>query len=495
MNPLLLLRWFARLPLAFSLPFTALSLWWMFSGFRELNDHVATPLVGWLAGLAHGLMPAWAEAPSANFGVFFNALVVVVLFALGFGAAYNLSALANWLLLSARLKGGGLKLGNPVAPPAPTSEQGPFAGYRKIGLVLAGGGAKGAFQAGAMKAIYRFLAAHNALHKVKVVSGTSIGSWNALFWLADLIESAGGAAGAHERWWRAISLKALAAPAWYVPFLRNAFLSAEPWRRMFDHIFGRGALGTHLARSGVHFYLTRSNVQSGQLTCTTNNPHPPAIEKVTYEVVSAAHGTATFLEGLKAGVFASMDLPPLFPYVRRDGGTFEDGGVLDNLPILFPANDGCDLIFILPLNADFEAVPNERSILARLFRVMDVRQGALERAGFKLIYLYNELARLRDYCRAHPGPAGEALPEALRYTLARTNQVISVFAVCPAKSFVQQTISTVQLWKKKEAGVAFEVMERATSELLPGFGFGQPQPSIKVAIVDAEGRVVWDERF
>src|SRR2546430_884170 len=92
-----------------------------------------------------------------------------------------------------------------------------------------------------------------------------------------------------------------------------------------------------------------------------------------------------------------MDLPPFFPYVRDKGGLFEDGGVIDNVPITFPANDGCDLIFILPLNADFEQAPNNTSIVARLFRVMEVRQGVLERNGFKMIYLYNELAALREH--------------------------------------------------------------------------------------------------
>jgi len=56
---------------------------------------------------------------------------------------------------------------------------------------------KGAHQAGAMKAIITgFLAEHDALSKVKVISGTSIGSWNAMFWLANLIKPEGNWDGA-----------------------------------------------------------------------------------------------------------------------------------------------------------------------------------------------------------------------------------------------------------------------------------------------------------
>jgi predicted acylesterase/phospholipase RssA len=92
-----------------------------------------------------------------------------------------------------------------------------------------------------------------------------------------------------------------------------------------------------------------------------------------------------------------MDLPPLFPYMKLDEELFEDGGVIDNLPILFAGMEQCDLIFVLPLNSDFHAKPNQRSVMKRFLRVMDVRQGALERGSLKNLYLYNELAVLRDY--------------------------------------------------------------------------------------------------
>ncbi|MCB0287727.1 MAG: patatin-like phospholipase family protein, partial [Calditrichaeota bacterium] len=58
----------------------------------------------------------------------------------------------------------------------------------RIGIINAGGGAKGAYQAGALKAIYEFLEENNALDKVKMIAGTSIGSWNSMFWLAGLVK-------------------------------------------------------------------------------------------------------------------------------------------------------------------------------------------------------------------------------------------------------------------------------------------------------------------
>ncbi len=493
-SALSIFKWlFVRLPLGFSVPFSAASLWWLLYGFKHLNAWIAVPTARAAAAYLQAALPAAVSATLIdNLGECFHAAIVIALFALGFVVSYNLSALINWLLFRANLKPPAFSAGPPTVLPQGTASD-MFANVERIGIVLAGGGAKGAFQAGAMKAIYSFLRANGALDKVAVISGTSIGSWNALFWLADLIESPDGGRGVHERWWRSISIRALAAPSWYVPFMRSAFLSAAPWRRAFDQLFGRADVAARLAGSKVHFYFTCSEVRRGRLRCTTNSPDPPKIHRVEYEPL-AGRGAESFVDGLKEGVFASMDLPPLFPYVRRGNIECEDGGVIDNLPVLFPASDGCDLIFVLPLNADFDATPNETSVLARLLRVMDVRQGALERHGFKLIYLYNELAALRQHCQSQPQPPPTASTP-LRQALTRRNRVVSVFAICPAREFVAETLNTQELWKHAEAGIAFEVMERATRRELGKFDFSRGQDLIRVQIVKRGSDVLVDEHF
>lgn len=495
-NILSLFAWlFVRLPLMFSLPFAAMSVGWVFWGFKYLNDRVASPIAKLVADFAEAQIPFVGAALASNLDSFFHALVVIGLFFLGFLVAYNLSALLNWIVFRFGMRPMHYAAGPPQVPGPAAPATDPFANVERIGIVLAGGGAKGAYQAGAMKAIYQFLAAHNALGKVKVLASTSIGSWNALFWLANLIKpkKSWQDQSIHEQWWRAINAKSLAAPSWYVPGFRNAFLSSAPWQRVFDHIFDRDGARDQLLQSGIHFYMTRSDVRSAELMCATNDPNPPPIPRVAYDTLDAAN-SKQFMAGVKAGVFASMDLPPLFPYAAQGNNFYEDGGVIDNLPIQFPATKNCDLIFILPLNSDFEQTPNRTSIIARLLRVMDVRQGALERGGFKMLYLYNELAALRNLVlttsvQATGAPGSTPLTSALQ----RQHQLINVFAVCPLKSFVQETIDTSELWKTKEAGIAFEVMQKATADLLPDFKF-KPQDKTRVALV-SRGGITWDERF
>jgi len=505
-----LLNWiFFRLPRAFSIPFTLLTLWWFFVGFRLANDLLGSMLLSLAVWLVESSLPTFIAVPLLDgLKPFLQGLVVVALFFFGLLIAYNLCALLNAIFVWLRWKPIPYPTGAPVVF-NPTLQVDPeFANVDRIGIVLAGGGAKGAFQAGAMKAIYRYLDEKNALAKVKVIASTSIGSWNALFWLADLIKPEGGwqDVSVHERWWQSISAKSLTAPSWYFPFLRNAFLSSIPWQQVFDHIFLRKAAKDRIAASSIYFYFTRSNVRTGELECATNNPKPPPISGVTYEPLDPGarryqneEDKEQFTQGVKAGVFASMDLPPLFPYIKRNGKVFEDGGVIDNVPIIFAAVEACDLIFVLPLNSDFEEEPNENLVFARLFRVMDVRQGVLERNGFKMVYLYNELAALRQEAQALRKQQG--LPQSLQgdtplaVALRRTNEHANIFAVCPLRSFVNSTIGTQEFWKHKEAATAFRVMNEATWGLLPNFHFDQPEYQVKMALVSTGGNVTRDEDF
>jgi len=218
--------------------------------------------------------------------------------------------------------------------------------------------------------------------------------------------------------------------------------------------------------------------------------------------VDRSKGADEFLKGIKFGVFASMDLPPLFPYVKMGDDFFEDGGVIDNLPILFAAMEWCDLIFVLPLNSDFNAMPDRRSVLKRLLRVMDVRQGVLERGSLKDLCLYNELAALRNHVRTLEAKLKDAkielpksdISETLERALNRTHEPVKLFGICPLKTFAESTINTQELWKSENAGFAFNVMHRATARVLK-HNFDPNQERIKIALVDHAGSITWDEDF
>src|SRR5213082_3825320 len=90
-NMLSLFKWlFVRLPLGFSVPFTAASLWWVLSGFKRLDDAVVNLATTVIADRLQLEFPGHiAQALIANLGAFFHGAIVIVLFALGFLVAYN----------------------------------------------------------------------------------------------------------------------------------------------------------------------------------------------------------------------------------------------------------------------------------------------------------------------------------------------------------------------------------------------------------------------
>jgi predicted acylesterase/phospholipase RssA len=382
-----------------------------------------------------------------------------------------------------------------------------------------------------MKAVYEFIEKHGARKRVKMIAGTSIGSWNALFWLADMVgDGADGEGnkveGGLEWWWRRVNVSSIIKPVKYLPTRQNFFLSNQPWQDAFNDLFGEGTEGggrlrEHMsapdADENVNFYFTCTNIEQARLEVTTNDnwrvttrdPFLRGTGKLKSMTASIAHDH----DQLRFGVFSSMDLPPLFEYAAPAGSNgngekaaefYEDGGVIDNLPIYFGTEvEECDLLFILPLNAGFEQEVNRRSLIKRLARVTNIRQGVLERKAFKDIYLFNESAYLRKHAEGQDAvlrrvldrleEKSAALPEAgplaeeirkvlvtlppddmsaedltpLQRALRRRHEPVQVFSICPKPDQKSKLkINTAEFWKTEEAGDAFERMYEATKREL-----------------------------
>lgn len=515
--------WLRRIPASFSVPFVALllvylmALSWLFStiGVSDLGQSLGRALRGF--GIPEfALKEIVVQA-------LLQSLVVVLLFTIGLLVCYNVAA-AGYKRWRRR-----------PAPPAITVPDFPggqdrslLDRFERIGLILAGGGAKGAYQAGALKAIYEFLEGHEAIGRVKMIAGTSIGSWNAMFWMAGLVKAPRpGKPSLHEQWWKSISVGRIVEFDAYWPMRANHFLLPTPWRETFREIFCSPSVKERLSSlfvspgSGqdppLHFYLTRSNVEKGRLGFATNWPgirgcdaknkretDPNAVEMVKvrpdiYEVIEN-DDLAEALRRTELAVFASMDLPPLFPYslvrVTRDEW-FEDGGVVDNVPVWFGTEvERCDLLFILPLNSSFAEEVDQISMTKRLSRVMDVRQGVLERNSMKLTYLYNELAALREQIESSPTEAGgrsPTSPDLLTRARKRRNKPVAVFSICPAKPLL---IDTAEFWKPKESGRAFDLMYTATrNELTTNFADNTDPNWLRMTLVDRHGEVSYVEDF
>lgn len=376
---------------------------------------------------------------------------------------------------------------------------------KRIGIVLAGGGASGAYQAGALKAIYEFLRDYDAVDKVAMVAGTSIGAWNAMFWMAGMIESPDLKRPSLETWWKTISFGRLLEFRWfYVPFWSSSLLRTTPWRESFAKIF-RGSLEQALSDDPpVHFYLTRTDLGEAVLKYTTNWQ---GIAARLDQLGLDQDDDYRFFDVIEPGkdanrraaqaVFASMDLPPAFPHMNIGAEVFEDGGVLENLPIRFgvPIED-CNLLFVLPLHTSFKRTPERHSMLKRVLRVAEIRQGMLELVALRNVDTINRFAQRVERLDfginaiatnvSVEGVAAEALT-GIREEIAEFNEEykqLYVFSIVPQGEL---EIGTFGFWKRREAADAFDLMYLQTRRELQNRLFEDIEPEDpRVVLVDTQ---------
>ncbi len=345
----------------------------------------------------------------------------------------------------------------------------------RIGIVLSGGGAKGVYQAGALKALWEFLSREEALPYVRAVTGTSIGSWNAMFWLTNQVQD-----DTLRDWWLSAEPKKIIGPTFYLPLLSNHVLHNRPWRGQFDELF-RSSGDRLLSDQQPFYYFTRANVRRARLEFTSNRGADYCFYRATetgYErgkhVIDEAKGQHRVedFEDLKQAVFTSMDIPPAFARMKGPtGDECEDGGIVDNLPIRYATrNEGCNLLFVFALNATFERALTRHSILSRMSRVMDVRQGVLERGAIRDISLYNEVIL-----------AGRNVGRDIHI------KPVTTFCICPDRPL---DVGTFEFWKTRSAGqAAYSLMYEATRAELARFDFSLENRQVWMARVNSDGEI------
>lgn len=371
----------------------------------------------------------------------------------------------------------------------------------RIGVILAGGGARGAYQAGALKAIYEFLRDYNSLTKVRMIAGTSIGAWNAMFWLADMIEPARADTPTLKTWWKSLSFGSLMDFPWlYIPFWSNSLLRPAPWREQFQELF-RKRLDRVFEEDSIHFYFTRSDVEDGSTHYSTNWRNiGQRIDELglgkddhNYRYFDVIEAGKDALGQIADAVFGAMGLPPLFPRPRIGESIFEDGA-RENLPLRFGAPvENCDLLFVLPLDGS-KTPADSASTIGRLVHAIDVRKGTLDCLALKSADLINRMAERMERIEfgvsaLAPTVPAEGVPadalSGLREEIAEFGQDyrrLYMFAVCPTG---QLEVDDFGLWKRSQARDAFDLMYVQTRRELQSRFFEDIEPEgTHVVMVD-----------
>lgn len=204
-----------------------------------------------------------------------------------------------------------------------------------IGLVLSGGGGKGAYQVGVLKA----LAENGLLDDVTAISGASIGAVNAMLYAMEDIE--------------------LMYKAWEEIEMETVFDVNLEMLSQNRYYFSRDEMLSMISK-----YIDFEKIKSGKYTIYNSIakivPGQEAME-VEYRRLQDYDE-----ETIKKILLASTALPIIYEAVEIDGNYYRDGGICDNTPIQPLYDAGIRQFIVIGLSRgtyDFSKWPDADFIL------------------------------------------------------------------------------------------------------------------------------------
>ena len=297
----------------------------------------------------------------------------------------------------------------PVAAPADASER------PKIGLVLAGGGARGGAHIGVLKAL------EEAHVPIDYIAGTSIGAIMAALYAVGYSPDAMTKFVADIDWDEALGDR-----------IQREDLS---FRRKTDQELALFAPGLGYSRGGFRFrngLILGQNIIQVLTRIGVSFPGETNFDLlgVPFRAVATdiATGEAVVLSGGDMGeaLRASMAVPGVFAPVARDGRLLVDGGVANNLPIDVARAMGADIVIAVDISAPLLAQAEIQSpidVTAQLTTVLTRRNVVAHIAtlGSRDVLIVPKLQAFGSADFAHFAatiPAGYAATQAVQGQLA-----------------------------------------------------------------------------
>ncbi len=301
----------------------------------------------------------------------------------------------------------------------------------RTALVLSGGGARGAYEAGVLRYVRGELAdALGRQPRIDLVCGTSIGAVNACFLAAHAHVPARQGEVLVEAWrslrleevfhWSALRLAAL---PWYVfRQLRATRLHQVSWR-VSDFLWPEAL--ARLVEGRIDWPRLHRNVREGHLDALTvtatdlgtgravvfvesREPLPPWSRDPLVEARARAIGPEHAL--------ASGAIPLLFRPVRIEGSWFTDGSVRQNVPLAPAIRLGAERILVVGLRQadrsdrppprDGDEPPTTAALLGRILNAL-----LLDHTDYDLERLRRINAVIAQGERAHGATFAETLAE------------------------------------------------------------------------------------
>lgn len=211
----------------------------------------------------------------------------------------------------------------------------------KLGLCLSGGGARGAYQIGAVAALEEL----GILKKIKAYAGTSIGAANTLMLATNSLEIC-------KKVWLEMN----------DDNLRKSEGLLERIKRDGLKVFEEGIYKIDALESLMEEHVKKRKFKKVKAYATVAEVGDEKatffdILKASYKHYKKEENRANYIE-LNAlskelmikTVIASCSIPIVFSPVKQDGKKYYDGGIYDNVPVQPLIDAGCDEIIIIHLH-------------------------------------------------------------------------------------------------------------------------------------------------
>ena len=243
------------------------------------------------------------------------------------------------------------------------------------GLVLSGGGARGAYEAGIIRYIRDELPPRVRAHaRMEIICGTSVGAINGAFMAANAHqpELQGRALSAV---WERLRIEGVYKVGWRELSRLPRFLMGSRGRGQLDDLVGPGRLGgilntaplEQLIRRGLRWGNIARNLETGDLFAVAVSATHLSSGK-THTFVQRAGGglppwsTDPQVEARAVTIgpqhpMASAAIPWIFPAVEIDGDAYCDGGLKLNTPISPALRLGADRLLVIGLSPEEEDAP------------------------------------------------------------------------------------------------------------------------------------------
>lgn len=212
---------------------------------------------------------------------------------------------------------------------------------KKIGICLTGGGARGAYQVGAVFALKEL----GILKDVSAFAGTSIGAANSALIASNDIEKV------KDIWFNVTKKELSIARPLFEKISKDHFKHFDQGIHAmdeFEDILTKDIILDELKKREVYVTISEggaSNQGFRELVKSTINHYVKHESKAHYVSLS----TLNNLEEVKSVVMASCAIPIIFSSIDIDGKKYYDGGVFDNIPVKPLVDHGCDIVIVIHL--------------------------------------------------------------------------------------------------------------------------------------------------